>query len=54
MSAQGGGLAGLDEWNKTGVDLGDMSKKADCRHQSGAKESDDNDFQVRAPVRVIH
>jgi hypothetical protein len=44
MSAHGGRLTGLDEWNKAVVDLRDMGEKADYRHQSGAKESNDHDF----------
>lgn len=54
MSAHGGRLTGLNNWGEVAVELGDMSKKADCRHQSGAKESYDDDLQVRAAIRVIH
>jgi hypothetical protein len=54
MSAHGGRLAGLNERDKTVVNTRDMSKKTDCSHQRGAKESDDHHFQMRAPVRVVH
>jgi hypothetical protein len=50
--AHGGGLTGLNHWGKASV--ADMSKKTDCRDQSGAKESDHYHLQVRAPIRVIH
>jgi hypothetical protein len=54
MSAHGGRLAGLNERDKTGVNLGDVSKKTNCRHQRGAKEPNDHNLQVSAPIRVIH
>jgi hypothetical protein len=54
VSAHCGRLASLNEGDKAVIDFGDMSKNANGGHQSGAKESNDHDFQVRAPVRVIH
>jgi hypothetical protein len=54
MSAHGGRLAGLNERDKTVVDLRHMSKKTNCSYQCGAKESNNHDFQMRAPVRVVH
>ena len=53
-SAHGGRLTSLNYGYESILGLGDMSKKADCRHQSGAKESNDYDLQVCAPIRVIH
>jgi hypothetical protein len=54
VSDHGGRLAGLNERDKTVVNLGNMSKKTNRSHQRGAKESNDHDFQMGAPVRVVH
>ena len=47
-------MTGLNERDKTVVYLCDVSKKTNCSHQGGAKESNDHDFEMCAPVRVVH
>ena len=54
VAAHGGRLAGLNQGDETVVHLGNVGKKTNCSHQRGAKESNDHDFQMCAPVGVVH
>jgi hypothetical protein len=54
LTAQGRGLTCFDKWRGAEVDVADAGEYADGRDDGCAQKADDNDFQMRATIDVIH
>jgi hypothetical protein len=53
-AAHSSGLARFDEWRSAEVDIVDASENAYGRDDRCTQKADNDDFQMRAAVRIMH